>query len=106
MAVSNREVSGMRVLSRRTFLKTAGAAAGATAIGVTPAIAAAQASPEVVSEPTAIQDEPLVVIVRDSTKGEVTVLSGKQETTYRDHALVRRLLKVAPSRRAGREGVA
>jgi hypothetical protein len=94
----------MRVLSRRSFLKTAGVAAGATAIGVAPAAAAA-AEPELVGEPTALENEPLVVIVRDSSKDEVTLLFGKNETTYRDPALIKRLLKTAP-RRSGRDGVA
>ena len=93
----------MSALTRRSFLKTAGAAAGATAIGVVPAVAAA--SPEIVDEPTRLEEEPLVLIVRDSRKGEVTVLAGKRETTYDDPALVRRLLKVAPARRNGPVGV-
>jgi hypothetical protein len=91
----------MRVLSRRSFLKTAGVAAGATAIGVAPAVAA-EASPELVDEPTALEDEPLVAIVRDSRKGEVTLLAGKSETTYRDPALVKRLLKAAPRSSSGK----
>jgi hypothetical protein len=95
----------MRVLSRRSFLKIAGVAAGATAIGVAPATA--ETSPELVDEPTALEDEPLVAIVRDSRKGEVTLLSGKAETTYRDPALVKRLLKAAPRRaNSGRDAVA
>jgi hypothetical protein len=34
--------------------------------------------------------------VRNAERGEVTVMSGTSETTYRDHALVRRLLAAAP----------
>jgi hypothetical protein len=34
--------------------------------------------------------------VRDADRGEVTVLSGARETTYRDPALVRQLLAAAP----------
>ncbi len=34
--------------------------------------------------------------VRDAQRGEVTVMSGTSETTYRDHGLVRRLMDAAP----------
>jgi hypothetical protein len=34
--------------------------------------------------------------VHDAERGEVTVLSGTGETTYRDRALVKRLLAAAP----------
>jgi hypothetical protein len=43
--------------------------------------------------------------IRDAAKGEVTVMSGTRETTYRDRALVDRLLAAAEphgSRVAGR----
>ena len=39
--------------------------------------------------------EPLVAYVRDVERGEVTVVSGTHETTYRDKALVKRLVKAA-----------
>ena len=35
--------------------------------------------------------------VRDAQRGEVTVMSGTSETTYRDRALVKRLLDAAPT---------
>ena len=37
----------------------------------------------------------MLVYVRDAARGEVTVLHGTREMTYRDRALVRRLLKAA-----------
>jgi hypothetical protein len=40
--------------------------------------------------------EPVIAYVRDAARGEVTVLSGTTETTYRDRALVQRLLDAAP----------
>ena len=41
-------------------------------------------------------EEAVVAIVRDAKRGEVTVMSGEREVTYRDKALVKRLLKAAP----------
>ena len=40
--------------------------------------------------------EPVVAYVHDAARGEVTVMSGTLETTYRDPALVKRLLDAAP----------
>ena len=37
-----------------------------------------------------------MAIVRDAKRGEVTVMSGTNEVTVRDRALVKRLLKAAP----------
>ena len=34
---------------------------------------------------------------RDAKRGEVTVMSGTSETTYRDRALVKRLMDAAPT---------
>lgn len=42
-----------------------------------------------------VPSEPVMAYVSDAKRGEVTVLSGLQETTYRDPALARRLLKAA-----------
>jgi hypothetical protein len=39
--------------------------------------------------------EPIVAVIRNADLGEVTVLSGRTEKTYRDKVLVRRLLKAA-----------
>jgi hypothetical protein len=38
----------------------------------------------------------VVAYVRNAKRGEVTVMSGTREVTYRDPALVKRLLKAAP----------
>jgi hypothetical protein len=93
--------------SRRAFLQgTAGAAAGAAVILATPKVASiALDSPgsSVPAEPKGVVTkasgpapaEPVTAYVRDVERGEVTVLSGKQETTYKDPALVKRLLDAA-----------
>jgi hypothetical protein len=43
-----------------------------------------------------------VAYVRDAGRGEVTVVSGTREITYRDRALARRLMKAAPRHASGR----
>jgi hypothetical protein len=93
--------------SRRAFLQgTAGAAAGAAAIIAAPKVAsialdggAAPAAPEpkaVVTKPSGpAPHEPVAAYVRNAERGEVTVMSGKRETTYTDPALVKRLTDAA-----------
>jgi hypothetical protein len=93
--------------SRRAFLQgTAGAAAGAAILLATPKVASlALDSPgaTVPAEPRAVATkpsgpapyEPVTAYVRNAERGEVTVMSGKRETTYRDHVLVKRLLDAA-----------
>ena len=93
--------------SRRAFLQgTAGAAAGAAVILATPKVAQiAFDSPgsSVPPDPKAVVTkasgpapaEPITAYVRDAERGEVTVMSGKQETTYKDPVLVKRLLDAA-----------
>jgi anaerobic selenocysteine-containing dehydrogenase len=93
----------MERLSRRSFMKIAGAATGAAALAAAPPIARAAVGEEGATRthPTAdVPDEPVVAYVRDAARGEVTVTSGTAEHTYRDRALVQRLLKAA-----GRKGV-
>jgi hypothetical protein len=69
-------------VTRLSFIKaSAGVAAGAAAIGVPAAV---------------LSGETVMAYVRNAELGEVTVMSGTSETTYRDHALVRRLLAAAP----------
>lgn len=89
----------MDKLTRRSFLKTAGLATGAAAVAATPGLSAASAAAEeqpTVIEPTAPPPPELVVAyVRDAGRGEVTVLWGENETTYRDRALAKRLQKAA-----------
>jgi hypothetical protein len=93
--------------SRRAFLQgTAGAAAGAAVILATPKVASIAldtpgsgiaAEPKaVVAKPSGpIPAEPVTAYVRDAERHEVTVMSGRTETTYRDPVLVKRLLDVA-----------
>jgi hypothetical protein len=90
--------------SRRAFLEgSAGAAAGAAMIIAGPKVAAialdgsgsgVPADPKaVVTKPTGpTPHEPVTAYVHNAERGEVTVMSGKSETTYRDPALVKRLL--------------
>ncbi len=88
----------MERLSRRSFMKIAGAATGAAALAAAPPIARASLGEEeaVRTHPTAdVPEEPIVAYVRDAARGEVTVSSGTVEHTYRDRALVRRLLRAA-----------
>jgi len=110
LAVSG--VSGAAALedegtSRRAFLQgTAGAAAGAAVVIATPRVAAVALerpgagvpveSRAIVTQPSGrAPREPITAFVRDAERGEVTVLSGKQETTYRDPVLVKRMLDAA-----------
>jgi hypothetical protein len=92
--------------SRRQFLAGgAGAAAGAAMILATPKVASvldtqgqgAGADPKAaVTEPSGpAPREPVTAYVRNEHRGEVTVMSGKRETTYKDPALVKRLLDAA-----------
>ena len=90
----------MESLSRRRLLCSAGAAAGTAAIA-SPAAAAAAAALErgEVTKPSGKSPEEVVVaVVRDAGRGEVTVMSGTREVTYRDRALVRRLMRAAPKK--------
>ena len=90
----------MESLSRRKLLGSAGAAAGTAAIA-SPAAAAAAAALErgEVTKPSGKSPEEVVVaVVRDAGRGEVTVMSGTREVTYRDRALVRRLMRAAPKK--------
>jgi hypothetical protein len=84
-------------VTRLSFLKaSAGAAAGAAAVAI-PAAAAANQEGGAVTEPTTPNPrEPVMAYVRDARSGEVTVMHGTSETTYRDHGLVKRLLDAAP----------
>lgn len=85
-------------VTRLSFIKrSAGVAAGAAAIGFPAAAAMADKSVRVIHKPSSrMPKEPVMAFVRDVHRGEVTVLAGTTETTYRDHALVRRLLAAAP----------
>jgi hypothetical protein len=89
-----------RELSRRTFIKSSAGVATGAAIAVTPAAialqdASAAEAREVVHKPSPTPSEPVMAYVRDAKRGEVTVLSGTNEATYRDRALVKRMLDAA-----------
>ena len=85
-------------VTRLSFIKTsAGVAAGMAAAGVPVTAARADEQPGVETEPsTPTPPEPVTAYVRDSRRGEVTVLSHTGEKTYRDRALVDRLMAAAP----------
>ena len=88
----------MERLSRRSFMKIAGAATGAAALAAAPPIARAAIGDEdarKIDPKSAVPEEPLVAYVRDAAHGEVTVTSGTAEHTYRDRVLVQRLLRAA-----------
>jgi anaerobic selenocysteine-containing dehydrogenase len=88
----------MERLSRRSFMKIAGAATGAAALASAPPIARAAMGEEgaqKIDPKSAVPEEPLVAYVRDAERGEVTVTSGTAEHTYRDRVLVQRLLRAA-----------
>jgi hypothetical protein len=96
----------MKSVTRNAFLRTAGVAAGAAAISAAPAMAAAAEPGAVETVPTTpIPREPVIAILRDAGRGEVTLLVGTSETTYRDRELARRLVKAA-RRNPSEEGVA
>jgi hypothetical protein len=86
-------------VTRLSFLKaSAGAAAGAAAIGVPIASAVSTDQAGVQVEPgSATPREPVVAYVRDADRGEVTLMSGTNEVTYRDRNLVKRLMNAAPN---------
>jgi anaerobic selenocysteine-containing dehydrogenase len=95
----------MERLSRRSFVKIAGGAAGAAALAAAPPIARAAVGEEE-AQPThpktRVPEEPLVAYVRNAERGEVTVTAGTTEHTYHDRALVKRLLRAAGRSGAGR----
>ena len=54
-------------------------------------------SARVLRRPTSgVPREAVIAFVRDAKRGEVTVMRARREVTYRDKALVKRLLKAAP----------
>ena len=106
--MSGEQADGRRGLTRLSFIKSgAGLVAGAATFTVPAAVAAAAdahgaEAPGVEIDPsTANPREPVVAYVRDAQRSEVTVVAGTSETTYRDPALVRRLLAAAPEYRKG-----
>lgn len=99
--------------SRRAFIAGGAAAATGAAIAAAPKIVSSISSEhgtgnEPAAEPTEpslpAPREPVMAYVRDESTGEVTIVAGAQETTYRDLALVKRLVDAAPQRDQGLEG--
>jgi len=90
-------------ISRRSLIATsAGVATTAAVTVVSPAAAAALARGETpavaVAKPTSpIPTHPVVAYVHDAARGEVTIVSGHEERTFRDAALVKRLLAASQS---------
>lgn len=91
-------------LDRRAFLQaSAGAAAGVAVIAGGPRLASAALHESSHSTPLGVITKPsgppppetVMAYVRDAEKGEVTVLSGTRETTYRDPVLTQRLIDAA-----------
>jgi len=101
------DAAALQGASRRVFLQsTAGAVGGAAIVLAGPKVASLAleaASPggpaepkPVATEPSGpVPREPVTAFVRDADRGEVTVMSGTFETTYRDPVLVKRLLDAA-----------
>ena len=94
--------TAMAAVDRRSFLQaSAGAAAGAAVIVGGPKLAAAALHGNSDSTPLGVITKPsgpppaetVMAYVRDASKGEITVLSGTRETTYRDPALAKRLIR-------------
>ena len=87
----------MSDLSRRNFLATGAAAAGAVVVvGQLGDGTAAAGANEAGTEPAwfgaqPVASEPFVVYIRNAAKGEVAVLRGEEEIVYTDRALVGRL---------------
>ena len=94
-------------LTRLSFLKASAAtAAGAAAIGIPVTAALSEDKSGVATEPTSSNpSEPVMAYVRDAQRGEITVMSGTSEATYRDRSLVKRLLAAAPESTANGGGI-
>ena len=87
----------MTDLNRRSFLKQT--SVGAATLGLlssVPALAAISESPHAIPEVAdTTVNGPLVAHVSDVATGEVALLLGSREITFRDPQLVARLIKAA-----------
>jgi hypothetical protein len=85
--------------SRRSLIVTSAGVATTVAVSVAAPAAIAVARADVPAVPvvptTAVPANPIVAYVHDAARGEVTVVSGAHERTFRDDALVKRLLAAA-----------
>jgi len=92
-----------RGVTRLSFIKsTGGVLAGAAGV-VAPAAVANAVEPRAVEvrPQSATPREPVLAYVRDAGRGEVTVIAGTSEKTYRDRALAKRILAAAPKQHRG-----
>ncbi len=95
-------------VNRRSFLQTSGGVATGLAVTVVPGAAVALTSPaaasarvgDVVHPADEMPSEPVMAYVHNAERGEVTVLSGTVERTYRDPILAQRLLDAARAQTA------
>ncbi len=95
-------------LNRRSFLRNSSGVATGLAVTIVPGAAVALGSPAAASakageqvHPTDdVASEPVMAYVHNAERGEVTVLSGTEQRTYRDPVLSRRLLDAARAYKA------
>jgi hypothetical protein len=94
--MTDEKTEGGRV-TRLSFIKaSAGVAAGVAAVGVPAAALSHEEGREIPKPASPAPREPVMAYVHDAQRGEVTVMSGTGEVTYRDRALVKRLMAAAP----------
>ena len=93
---------------RRSFLRTSGEVATGVAVVAVPSAAAlaaaAPADAHELGKPVEargdIPEEPVMAYVHNAARGEVTVVAGTSERTYRDPVLAKRLLDAARAQTA------
>jgi hypothetical protein len=88
----------MESVNRRRFLTRAGVVSGAAAFVGLPGLGTSGIAEHPIEEivtPGPVSKEPVFLYVRDAARGEVTILHGPHSMTYRDRALVKRMLKAA-----------
>jgi hypothetical protein len=92
-------------VDRRAFIKTSGGVAAGVALtagGVAVGRAATGPVPAEMLVPTGgAPKEPIIAYVHDARRGEVTVLAGTSETTYKDPDLAKRLVSAASRQLTG-----
>lgn len=101
----------MEEFRRRSFLQKSGTVATGLAVTLVPAAGlAATATPaeasvhdrlgDVIAHPTdELAAQPVMAYIHNAKRGEVTIVAGDVERTYRDHALTKRLLDAASNAR-------
>ena len=102
-------MSSEKGIDRRSFIKVSASVATSAAAVSVPAAALAMPAAALgdkgkavpVSSEAAPPEEPVMAYIHDAERGEVTVISGTAETTYRDRALVKRLLELTSDHPTG-----